>query len=119
MGNVTVDFVAREADQSRWQMLLVEEGPWPEGQIEANLQRIQERLYGCIEAAMDGQLAEKYPASVGKALTILVDFYNVPEKRARQFFERFSTGALDQPTFRTALEGNGFVQDISFEANFQ
>ena len=56
----TVDFVARGETEGEWKMVLVEQGPWS-GSIEDALQRIQKRLYDCLDAALDGQLAEKYP----------------------------------------------------------
>src|SRR5262245_5336694 len=100
-------------------MVLVEQGPWSADQVEAELRRIQDRLYGCIEAAIAGQLAEQFPASRGKPVTIRVDFYDVPESPVRAFFERFSDGALKHPPYRRALEANEFVEGISFEASYQ
>lgn len=66
MGEVTVDFITRSEDDSRWTMVLVEEGPWNADQVEAQLRRVQDRLYACIE--------EQFPASRGKAVEIQVDF---------------------------------------------
>jgi hypothetical protein len=118
MGKVLVDFIAKNEDESRWSMVLVEEGPWRADEVEVQLRRVQDRLYGCIDAAIDGQLAEQFPASQGKPVTIKVDFYQVPEQ-VRPFFLRFSKGALQHPSYRRALESSEFVEGISFEATYR
>ena len=54
MGEITVDFIAKDP----WQMVLVEEGPWED--VPAHLAKLQHRLYSCLDAAIDGQLAEQF-----------------------------------------------------------
>src|SRR5258705_12734626 len=117
MGNVTVDFIAREENQSQWRMVVVEEGPWGSGDIESNLQRVQTRLYGCIDAALDGQLAKLYPDSVDKSLIVQLDCYEVPELQVRAFFGRFSDGVLSQPKYKDAMSAKRFVRGIDFQLN--
>lgn len=112
-----VDFVAKGRAPNEWKMVLVEEGPWS-GSIEDQLRRIQERMYGCIDAALDGQLAGNFPESKGKRVVIQLDCYNVPKAEVEDFFHSFSAGALVQADYRRALEQNEFVQDIGFEINF-
>ena len=119
MAKVTVNFVTKSKDESHWRMVLVEEGPWRAHEVEVQLRRIQDRLYTCIEAAIDGQLAEQFPASRGKPVTIQVDFYDVPEEPVRAFFQRFSERALQQPSYSQALEASEFVESIIFEANYR
>jgi hypothetical protein len=46
-------------------MVLVEQGPWA-GPIANEMRRLQDRLYGTLDAAIDGQLAEQFPESKGK-----------------------------------------------------
>lgn len=98
-------------------MVLVEEGPWP-GSIDDQLRRIQERMYGCIDAALDGQLAEKFPKSKGKNVVVQLDCYNVPKAEVKEFFDRFSRGVLVTDDYRKAIKKNQFVENISFEINF-
>jgi hypothetical protein len=119
MGKVTVNFVAQSKDKSRWLMVLVEQGPWRADEVEVQLRRVQDRLYNCIEAAIDGKLAEQFPASHGEPVTIQVDFYDVPEQPVRAFFERFSERALQQPSYGQALEASEFVESITFEADYR
>ena len=114
--NLVVDFVARGDSSDEWRMVLVEEGPW--SNIEDQLHRIQDRLFGCIDAAVDGLLAEKFPESKGRIVSIELDCYNVPESDVREFFDTFSTGALELPDYKDALKHSPFVKKIAFRLNF-
>jgi hypothetical protein len=111
-----VDFVVGDAQSSEWKLVLVEQGPWAE--IEEHLKALQERLYDCLDAALDGQVAEKFPASKGKPLVIQVDCYNLPEDKIRPFFEDFSNGVFNLPDYQGGRNGTQFVGPISFEISF-
>lgn len=113
-----VDFVAKGDAPDEWKLVLVEEGPWT-GPIEDQLRRVQDRLYGSIDAALDGQLAEKFPESRGKKIVIQLDSYNLPRAEVAEFFDRFSKGVLSTADYQQALQGNAFVKDISFRLNFE
>ncbi|MFZ3343068.1 MAG: hypothetical protein WA213_19460 [Terriglobales bacterium] len=113
-----VDFVARGEAEDEWKMVLVEQGPWA-GPIDDQLRRLQERLYGTIDAALDGQLAEQFPESRGKKLIVQLDAYNVPRAEVSEFFDRFSEGVLSTADYRQALKNNQFVKGITFELNFE
>lgn len=112
-----VDFVARGDTPNEWKMVLVEEGPWADS-IDDQLRRLQERMYGCIDAALDGQLAESFPESKGKRVIVHLDCYNVPRAEVEDFFRRFSSGVLSLEDYRQALEHNEFVQGIGFGISF-
>ncbi|TXH05499.1 MAG: hypothetical protein E6R07_01435 [Nevskiaceae bacterium] len=113
-----VDFVAKGETPEEWKMVLVEEGPW-KGAIQTQLRRVQERLYGCLDAALDGQLAEKFPESNGKRVVIQLDCYNLPRDKVAEFFNNFSSGVLEMPDYQQALKESSFVKGISFELNFE
>jgi hypothetical protein len=112
-----VDFVARGNSPDEWKLVLVEEGPWV-GSIDDQLRRVQERMYGCIDAALDGQLAVSFPESKGKRIIVQLDCYNVPRVEVEDFFKRFSAGVFSLEDYRKALEHNEFVQGISFDISF-
>jgi len=114
VGNVTVDFVT-QLPQGGWGIVLVEQGPWPHEQVESNLRRVQERLYNCIDAALDGKLAEQFPDSKGEAMVIRLDAYNLPEQELREFFTLFAESVPRLPDYAKALASNHFVSRISFE----
>lgn len=113
-----VDFIARTNSQDKWRMVLVEEGPWSEV-IEFELARIQDRLYGCIDAAIDGQLADQFPELSGAHIIIQLDCYNVPEAEVHAFFDEFSSGVFLIPDYKEALRASSYVSGISFEINFE
>jgi hypothetical protein len=113
-----VNFIARGEAPDEWKMILVEQGPWS-GPVETQLRRLQERLYGTIDAALDGQLAEKFPESTGKRIIVQLDGYNLPKTQVAEFFERFSKGVLQTTDYQRHLKGNRFVKAISFEINLK
>jgi hypothetical protein len=112
-----VNFVAKGESPDEWKMILVEEGPWKDA-TQANLKRIQSRLYGCIDAALDGQLAEKFPETRGKKIIIQLDCYNLPRAEISQFFDRFSSEVFSLPDYHEAWIKSSFVKSIVFEINF-
>lgn len=112
---VVVDVIAKGTSSDEWLMVLVEEGPWPT--VETRLRAIQERLYGCIDAAIDGQLAGEFPETYGKRVVIQLDCYDAPEHDVSDFFDRFSKGALATNDYRHALAGSSYVSDITFKLN--
>ena len=95
-------------------MVLVEAGPWTD--TETRLRTLQERLYGCMDAAIDGQLADQFPASRGKEVIIQVDFYDVPRAQAEDFMERFAFGIKFLPDYNPA--GSPYVAGFRFEATY-
>lgn len=117
-GTTIVDFVAKGSTPDQWKMVLVEEGPWIVP-VSEQLRRVQERLYGCIDAALDGQLAEKFPESKGKQIIIQLDCYNLPQNEVTSFFDAFSKRVFSVPDYQKALKNNPYVKSISFEINFE
>ena len=119
MGTVTIDVVTQSADRSTWRLVLVEQGPWSADEVEVNLRRLQDRLYGCLDAALDGRIAERFPESAGHRLVVRLDAYNVPEQAVREFFERFSGQVLQVADYKTSLASTSFVSGIDFELNVE
>lgn len=119
MGEVTVDFVARDQPHGGWSLVLIEEGPWDRAAVPDHLRRVQDRLYSCLEAALDGAVTARYPEARGKPLVIRLDAYNVPEPELRDFFRRFSDGVPTLPDYAHALAAQQSFPGISFELNVQ
>lgn len=117
MGEVTVDFVVCDQPHGGWALILVEEGPWDTAAISDHLRRIQDRLYECLEAALQGAVTAQYPKSRGKPLVIRLEAFNVPEAELRGFFGRFSDGVPKIPDYAKALRDQQFFPTISFELN--
>ena len=84
---------------------------------QTRLQSIQDRLYNCIDAAIDGQLAEQFPQTLGKRIVIELDCYDSPEAEIIEFFDRFSGGVLALDDYRNALSKSPYVREIAFNLN--
>jgi hypothetical protein len=112
---MTVDFVTR--GEGEWKMVLVEQGPW-RGPVDEQLRRIQDRLYGCLDAVLDGQLAAKFPESLNKRIVIRLDCYDVPKEEVATFFDKFAKGVFGIRDYRHALDVSQFVSEFAFEVNF-
>ena len=89
-------------------MVLVENGPW-RGPMDLYLRKLQERLYGCVDAALDGQLAERFPESAGKSVVIQLDCYDLPKDEVQAFFTAFAEGVFSIADYRVALAESRFV----------
>lgn len=114
MSEVAVNFITRTDTGDACQMVLVE-GPWT-GSLEESLSNLQDRMFGCLEAALDGKLAEQFPEAQGKSLIIRVDCYDVPREEVQAFVERFANGIAALPDYSAA--GSPFVRDFQFQVNF-
>jgi hypothetical protein len=111
---VTIDFVAFDDDRDACLLVLVEQGPWS-ASIDNHLRALQDRLYGCLEAALDGQVAERFPKAANKNIIVRVDCYNVPREVVDDFFERFSEGIRDMPDYSPS--SSQWVRSFDFELN--
>lgn len=100
MGEVTVNFITFDEARDACLMVLVEEGPWT-GPITDHLHRLQDRIYGCLEAALDGQLAEQFPNSQGKTIVVRIDCYDLPREEISDFTDRFVEGIRSLPDYST------------------
>ncbi len=112
MSEVTIDFITKDP----WRMVLVEQGPWED--VQANLQRVQSRLYACVDAAIDGQLAERFPDSIGAHVTLQLECYSLPQAQVSSFFDAFSAGVLETPDYKEALRASAFVSSIDFQISY-
>jgi hypothetical protein len=114
MSEVSVNFVAFDKERDACLMVLVE-GPW-DGEVDGHLRDLQARMFGCLEAALDGQLAEQFPDAQGKTVIVRVDCYNVPQGDVQAFVDRFAEGVASLPDYSTASSPH--VDDFMFEVNF-
>jgi hypothetical protein len=114
MSETLVNFIAFEPERDACLMVLVEEGPW-EGSTDDHLRALQDRLYGCLNAALDGALADQFPASKGKTIVIQIDCYDLPREPIDAFVNRFAAGIAATPDYSTV--GSKFVREWQFEVN--
>ena len=114
---VKIDLVTEHPETGVFAIILVETGPWPPGTEARELQRIQERLYDCVDVAVDGHLAAKYPDSRGRAIRIQLDTYDIPEQAIRPFFERFAKHVDTWSEVQQEIQAKQNVKSITFEYN--
>jgi hypothetical protein len=118
-GQVTVDFVARDQPHGGWALILVEQGPWDTAAISDQLRRVQDRLYGCLEAALDGSVVARFPECCGKPLVIRLDAFEIPEPELRDFFQTFISEVPKLSDYAEMLRSQRFFPSVSFELNIE
>jgi hypothetical protein len=112
---VKIDLVTEHPETGVFAIILVETGPWTPGTEEAELRRIQGRLYDCVDVAVDGHLAAKYPNSRGRPVRIQLDTYDIPEGLVRPFFDRFADHVGAWVEVQEAIQAKQNVKSIAFE----
>lgn len=113
MGEVTADFVTFDDDRDACLLIMVEQN-WT-GPVDDNLRALQSRFYGCLNAVLDGDLAEKFPASKGRVIILRVDCYDLPVDPISDFVERFEVGIGRMPDY--SAEASPFVRAFGFEVH--
>ena len=103
MAQVTIDFVVRDQPHGGCALILVEQGPWSQDEIDMKLRQLQDRLHTCLDAALDGDVATKFPESIGLPLMIRVDAYDISGAALPEFFERFRAGIYSLPDYAAAI----------------
>ena len=111
---VTIDFVAFDDERYACLLVLVEQGPWT-GSVDEHLKSLQDRLYGCLEAALDGEIARRFPSAANKNIIVRVDCYGVPRHDVDAFIDRFSTGIRGMPEYSPS--SSEWVRSFDFEVN--
>jgi hypothetical protein len=112
---LTIDLVTERASDGAFILVLVEEGPWDVCELDARLRQVQERLYDCVDAAIDGHLVARYPDSRGKPVVIRLDCYDAPDEPLNGFLKRFADHIARSPELQRDFVAQGFVQSLSFE----
>ena len=115
MPRETVDLITQTPD-GRFVLLLVEQGPWMDAP-EVHLRKLQERLYDCLDIAIDGHLAALHPESRGKVVVIRVDAHATPQGAVSEFVERFALHAQGSTEIQDAVARQDFVSALDFECN--
>lgn len=119
MSTLIVDVVARGKNPNTFILVIVEQGPWAESSVAANMARLQDRLYDCVDAAIDGQVSEKFPESTGTKIIVRLDGYNLPQEQVQDFFARFSKGVQSAPDYVQAIAESRHVTSIDFELDLR
>ena len=112
--HVKIDVIGEMPDGS-WVMILVEEGPWADADLTANLRRVRQRFRNCVDVAIDGHLATHYPQSKGKPAVVRLDCYDTPDAPVREFVDRFAAHVRGAADIQRDMKDKGFVASLRFE----
>ena len=111
-----VEFVAKGERADEWRMFVVEQGPWED--VTRELLRFQDRLYDCVDAVVDGDVAAKFPDSKGGRIVISVYCSDLPKSEVSAFFQRFTKGIFRDGEYSVALKRQNYVTEVAFAINF-
>lgn len=111
--NLTINFVTRRGDGAVV-LTLVEQGPWEPGIVDAELERLERRLYDCLDVVLAGQFAARHPDAKGKPIVIILDGFDLPEDPLREFAKRFVQHITAWDELRQQLETNEFTHSVDF-----
>ena len=117
--DVTIDFVSFDPELDAWLLVLVEPGPWTDATVEARLAALQERFYGCLEAALEGQIAERFPQAANARIIVRADCYDcygTARDEVDAFIQRISAGVRDMPDY--SPESSPWVRSLEVEATY-
>ena len=117
MTQTIVDFVAKGSEPDMWRLVLVEHGPWHDPITQ--LEKLQNRLYDCIDALIDGTLIDQFPNIWTKSAMIQIDAYNTDSKSLEDFFTSFSDSIFQIEDYKVALKESDFVNKIAFSLNLE
>lgn len=113
---VLVDYVAYRSEENRTFLVLIEAGPWID--TYAELQRLQDRLYGALDIILDGKVAEMFPQTFGSLFTIKLICEDMPKAEVEEFFTKFSKFVFQTDDYRIAKEDSKYCLDIDFSLEF-
>lgn len=92
---------------------------WTMARFSAQLENLQNRLYDCVDALIDGVLIEQFPDIWKKAAMIQLDAYNVDSIKIQEFFTSFSANIFKIDDYKVALAESNFVDSITFSLNLE
>jgi hypothetical protein len=111
--NLTINFVTRRGDGAIV-LTLVEQGPWEPATFSAELERVEQRLYDCLNVVLTGQFAARHPDAKGKSTVIVLDGFDLPEEPVRAFAKRFVEHIASWEELREALRTSEFTRSVDF-----
>jgi hypothetical protein len=115
--NVTIDLITQDPKRDSIILVAVEEGPWPSSSIEEQLIRVQNKLLDYVDIAVGGQLARRYPDSIGRQVIIRLDSYDTPREATEQLFFRIAEYVHGSTDIQATITKERYISGIAFEIN--
>jgi hypothetical protein len=108
---VKIDLVTKRPDGG-CTLVLVEMGPWAGEQKNQNMQRLGNRIAGCVSAIINGHIAHRYTATMGVPLTIQVDSYDTPQLEVNILLAKMQNDFDKSPEIQEELRSGRFTSAI-------
>ena len=112
--SVNIDHITYDPVNDEFALYLVEDGPWPVGHVEMEtcLKTIQDRVLASVDVAIDGELARKYPDSVGKTVRVQVDSPSGAPKSLCELVHHIEDYIHSAADYSKAISGSPYVAGI-------
>jgi hypothetical protein len=78
-----IDIVANDSQTGEGVLIMLEPRPWDGSEL--RLFQLQEKINAYLSFALDGEMAESYPALVGRPLRLQVDCVTMPDETVVDF----------------------------------
>jgi hypothetical protein len=106
--------VTEDPSTGEFVVYFIEDGPWPDGSADfaATLHRIQDIVFDCADAAIDGGIAKVYPDSVGKKVRIQVDSPSGCPDRLFQLVKNADHYLAASESYSAAISKSKFISGI-------
>lgn len=114
MPSVTIDVVSFDPVRDQYALHLVEDEKSPDRVDEgrARLKAIQDRVFSAVDAAIDGQLAGKYPETLGQTVRIQVDCPFGKDDEVELLVSRLADYLSANPEYVTAIKESTYVRAV-------
>ena len=76
------------------------------------MQRLGNRIAGCVSAVINGYVAQRYPATMGVPLTIQVDSYDTPRLEVDILLAKLQNDFDKSPEIQKELRSGRFTSVI-------
>ena len=112
--HLKIDYVTQMPDGS-CRLVLVETGPWPDADKQAQLERLATRISDCFAAILNGFLAERFPQTKGKPIVVEVVSYDTPRLEVDILVAKAGNALQASPEAQEELRRARFAQSIRVE----
>lgn len=113
-----IDLVTKNSEKNIYYVVLVEEGPW-EPDYTSELERLQERLFTCVDVITEGHLSKKFPETLNQDIIVRLDGYNIPKNETEEFFESFKSYISQYEEYQSGILNSEFISSLDFEFNHE
>lgn len=110
-----IDLLTHDAKNGRVTLFMVEPRPWDGSEL--RLFQLQEKLNAYVSFALDGELADSYPALAGLPLTIVLESAAYPDDATIDLLEKvreqLGFQQIDLQVVVKEVQGAGNATDLS------